>query len=382
VGTAPTAPGAYSAGDFKVGSWPVAKAGGVKLIDGRTMVAEQFNLTRSIVIDNVSRVMIHEKAGVQTLKHIAITNSGVSGKLGFYPLHFHMNGASVSGSVVEGVVVENGKFHAFVPHASHGITFRDCVAYNTKDAAFWWDPPGDKRDTSHNTNNVTWQHCLAALVHPASGDGGNTLTGFMLQAGSGNRCVDCTAVGVQGRKDSSGFRWPSQANQNAGGNVWNFAGNVAHNNRTHGIFVWQNDFGGHHIRDFIAYRCGDSGIDHGAYANTYTYEGVVIQEVGNASVQSHAVSNRHGPLRFLAVQSDAPLKIASHNVAGGPIDYMNIRVPAVIVNEKDKEPALHRFHDCALDPSLFQIEAIRPGTVIEIYEGASLKAKWSAGAWA
>ena len=101
--TSPTEPGRYALSDFHTGS-----PGVVTLADGRTIAAEQFNLTRSITIDNVSRIMFHMGAGRQVLKHIAVTNTGIAGKLAFYPIHFHLNGDRTRGSIIEGVVVENG----------------------------------------------------------------------------------------------------------------------------------------------------------------------------------------------------------------------------------------------------------------------------------
>src|SRR3989338_10373715 len=60
--------------------------------------------------------------------------------LGRYALHFHMSGENNRGVVVEGVVARDIGSHAFVPHASHGITFRDTLSYNTAETPYWWDP--------------------------------------------------------------------------------------------------------------------------------------------------------------------------------------------------------------------------------------------------
>ena len=369
--TAPAGVGEYGAGGFHAGSPEV-----VTMADGRSIAAEQFNLTRSIVIDNVSRFMFHLGAGRQVLKHLAVTNSGVAGELGFYPIHFHKNGDTTRGSLVEGVVVENGRFHAFVPHASHGITFLDCVAYNTTEHAYWWDSPPSDGDTSNDTRDVVWQHCLAALVSTPSK--GHRLAAFVLGASSGNRCIDCTAVAVQGGKNSSGFVWPEK-----GHGIWEFRGCVAHNNESNGIFVWQNTDTQNSINDFIAYRCGRAGVEHGAYVNSFKYVNLTISDTATAVI-SHALSAQGG-LVFDRVVTNCPLVIGKHSrPSSNPVVYSSCRFSQVVFEETvngDSEPGRHELIETGLQPQAIDVSAIHPDTVARIVERGQVVAEWSAGSW-
>ena len=374
--TAPAEHGRYGPSDFQAGS-----PGVMGLADGRSISAEQFNLTRSITIDNVSRIMFHMGAGRQVLKHIALTNSGTSGKLAFYPIHFHFNGNSSRGSIVEGVVVENGKNHAFVPHASHGITFLDCVAYNTIGDAYWWDAPPAKGDTSNDTHETVWQHCLAAIVNSPSESNHHRLAAFVLGDGLGNICIDCTAVGVGGGNNSSGFNWPEGRSS-----VWQFRGCVAHNNKSDGIFTWQNNPEAHRVEDFIAYRCGRAGIENGAYSNNFQYLNASLTDTGKGVI-SHALTRSEGggPLTFENVVSNNDLLIARHRFTSTfAVVFRACRFPKVVVNEvgdEAGEPSIHEMMDTGLQPASIDVSAIHPASIMRISEQGSVRWEWSGGAW-
>jgi hypothetical protein len=366
--TAPVDPGRFALSDFHTGS-----PGAVNLADGRTIAAEQFNLTRSITIDNVSRIMFHMGAGRQVLKHIAVTNTGIAGKLGFYPIHFHLNGNTTRGSIVEGVVVENGRNHAFVPHGSHGITFLDCVAFNIIGDAYWWDRPPGRNDTSNDSHDTVWQHCMAAYVVPSDL---TRTTGFYLGNGSGNRCVDSIAVGVQGQSQTSGFHWPEKAP-----GLWEFRACVAHNNVSAGIFTWQNNSDLHVIQDFISYRVGGAGIEHGAYANSYQYRNVVSTD-GSWAVRQHAVSDKEGPLVFESIVSNGRLLVDGHKSQEFlPVFYRSCRFIGVTYDEMGNSGSSHNIYEnCGLGPADFDLTGIKPTSVIEILQGGSPIHRW-AGSW-
>lgn len=232
--------------------------------DGKTQ-----NRTRDVVFRNLRRIMFHEGAGPSILKYFAVIDSGTSTK-GDYPIHFHLNGSSTAGTLVEGVVVINGKHHAFVPHGSYGITFRDTIAYNTSGAPYWWDPEESSADRS---NNILYDHALADGVTVGPGDeNGFRLAGFMLRAGNGNIVRNSAAINIKPPhiKDCAGFQWPEDADS-----VWGFTNNYSISpSGCHGIFTWQND-GNPHVID--GFRGG--GIDHGAYANKYAYRNVDVPYV-------------------------------------------------------------------------------------------------------
>jgi hypothetical protein len=322
--------------------------------------------------------MFHQGAGVQNLRWMHVLNCGVAGQLAFYPLHFHLNGHSTHGSVVEGVAVEGGKFRAFVPHGSHGITMRDCVAYRTQETAFWWDAPPDedKRDSVNNSNDTTWEHCLA--LHVLS-EGGVT-SGFQLGAGSGNRCVGSSASCIRGSKNASGFHWPGNANHNVGGNVWGFTNNVAHNNRDNGVYIWQNDGNHHVISDLTIFNCGRVGFEHGAYGNNYQMNRMLIQRSGADALGLHAI----GGIRYTDVLTDGLLRIHAHSLPNPTwVEFTRCKFTGVEYStaENQKEPSSIRFTDCGLTPAHFVMGGIHPDSLIEIVEGGALVASWARSAW-
>jgi hypothetical protein len=376
VAVASTVKGTTGVDAISTAVWPVT-ASSVTLIDGKKMVAEVMNLDRTIVIDGVSRIMFHMGAGKQTLKHIAVRNAGRAGDLGFYPVHFHKNGSTTRGSVVEGVVVENGDNHAFVPHGSHGISLTDCAAVNTTGTAYWWDGQETASDTSNYSEDTLYRHCIAAGVSKATSEDFR-LSGFVLRSGPNNSCIDCTTVGIDGNKDSSGFHWPEDADGAGGVNVWVFEDCVAHNNSVHGIFTWQNDGNAHRIDRFVAYHNGDSGIDHGAYVNDYVYADITLHENSEYSVQSHAVGGDK-TLIFEDLRSTDPLLIDEHTLEGSPVLYRRISVPRVIVNEEEGVKSHQIFEDSGLTPTDFDIQSIASGTVIEIIERGNVTSKYSGG---
>jgi hypothetical protein len=211
--------------------------------------AEVMNLTRNVRIEGTptgrTHVMITAQVP-QTITNVGVRYTGprqdwngdgiTDFVLGRYGLHFHMAHHGTHGSLVEGVVVRDSGSHAFVPHMSHGITFRNTISYNTFEEAYWWDD-------STVTDDTRYDHAIAALVRTDPAFRGFRLSGFELGRGSGNSVSDSTAVGVQGNIDASGFTWPESAN--AEPNTWEFTEAVSHNNKVDGIFVWQNTNGRH-----------------------------------------------------------------------------------------------------------------------------------------
>jgi len=266
-------------------------------VDGKWK-AEVLNLTRNVVIQGTetgrSHVMFNRTTQVQTIKAVEIRHMGprqsppgetyTLGVLGRYGIHFHMNGNNSDGTLVEDVVIHNTGNHAFVTHLSHGITIRDSISHDTFDEAFWWDT-----GASNATDNTTWDHNVASLVRrdmTAPTNKTFRLTGFWLSAGEGNVATDNVAVGIQDGVDSSGFEWP-EANEG----VWAFTGNLAHNNKDHGIFTWQNTGKFHEIEDFVAYHNGRAGVSHGAYKNPYVYKNMDLYGNKEAGFILHASSS-------------------------------------------------------------------------------------------
>jgi hypothetical protein len=169
-------------------------------------------------------------------------------------------------------VVHGAGSHAFVPHATHGITLANCVAYDTQAHAFWWD---DNRDAEVNdgndSNDVVIEDCLAMatkvdLSNPSA-------AGFYLSPGVRNTLRGCVAVGSM----ANGISWPAAC---CGGD-WTAQDNLGHNNRNAGWITYTNASERPTIERFTGYH-NNIGIDHGAYKNAFTYVGFDSSLTSNA----------------------------------------------------------------------------------------------------
>jgi hypothetical protein len=270
-------------------------------------------------------------------------------KLGRYSLHFHHNGKGSIGSVVDGVVVRNANFHQFVPHASHGITMKNNIAYDNKSGAFWWDQHDiDPNSDSHQT---VWDHNLVAKMRPR-GDFGHSL-GFFLPAGFDNKAINNTYVGATGlNEDYGGYVW---INGNVG--VWVFDGNVAHNNNSSAVRVWQNSSHIHPITNFAFYHNKYFGMNHGAYVNDYNYVNGHVYGNERGGLMSHANSNSAVLQRYENVVWDGAgitpsLIIAAESQLfhGQPTlfrgnTFQNYKDHAILVENTGDDPSLPKKFD-------------------------------------
>jgi hypothetical protein len=390
---APTA-----SGDFSVkystwgGGWSgIGAPAAITLLDGRVFQPEVVNLTRSITLKNLARFMFHMGAGPSTLKHIAVVDSGRKLDLGFYPIHFHMNGNTVHGSLVEGVVVENGANHAFVPHGSHGIHIKDCAAVAILDNPYWWDEGG--LGTPHFSEDIFYDRCLALGVVPGDPNGQDRfrLSGFNIGAAKRSMAIGCAAAAVQPGGEGSGFWWAGGSGNTIEG--WLFDGCVAHNNKDNGIAFWTNAEEPHLIQNFVGYRNGKYGVDHGAYLNAVRYHGMVLQENGaypdkpGGAVTLHSNSRASGPSpgqTFQDVLTDGELAIDSHALPTMAPTYQTRASYSRVrfFKEMNQEPSIQLFADCGLAPADFDLAEVNPNTVIELWESGQLLAKATGGAWA
>ena len=277
---------------------------------GRGVVAsaEVLNLTRNVVVEGTPTGRAHlfvQAAAPQELRSVAVRHvaprkpagRNTASVLGRYGVHFHMAQAGSVGSVVEGVVVTQAGGHAFVPHNSHGITFRDCISHDTYDEAYWWDGPN--RAPAAPSHDLLWERCVASLVKTDPANAGYRLAGFVLGVGDRNVARGCVAVGVKGNRESSGFHWQ----ENFEG-LWGFEDCVSHNNACHGIFTWQNSHAVHVITGFLGYHNGISGIEHGAYRTAYRYERSTLYGNGQAGITLHSHSTDKAAQRFVDLLCD------------------------------------------------------------------------------
>ena len=287
-------------------AWPVSDLGHVDPLL-RGVYPELLNLTRNVVIEGQpgarSHILIHTSQPVRhVVKYAEIKHMGprfetgkrthrgtravTRGYMGRYPLHFHMNMNRSRGSLVEGVVIRQSGHRAFVTHGSHGIRLEGTIAFDVFDSGYWWDPVkrGHAMSASHD---ITINRAVAALVKCDRGDAKcySQTAGFVFQDGSGNAVTNSVAVGVQGLRGAAGFSWPESADS-----PWTFENNLAHNNRATGIFVWQNNGApDHFVRGYTAYH-NDMGVHHGAYGNSYHYEGLTLVE-NRIGIRLHASSD-------------------------------------------------------------------------------------------
>ncbi|AUY48731.1 hypothetical protein [Streptomyces sp. CB01881] len=206
---------------------PRVSAGG-----GVTVGAEVLNLTRGVRVEGSAegRAHVHITSSRRAdVRHAALrwvgpraetgeTWRGPDGAvpvtapvLGRYGLHFHLLGDATRGTVVEGVVVRDAGNHAYVPHASHGITFRSCISHETWEDAYWWDGPPDTRTPQQPSDDIVYESCVASRTVLEPNPRAYRLTGFNLGAGTGGKALDCVAVGVQGADGASGFEWPENS---------------------------------------------------------------------------------------------------------------------------------------------------------------------------
>jgi hypothetical protein len=278
-----------------------------------------------------------------------------------------MCGDSTRGSLVDSVVVEQSGNRAFVPHASHGIAFRETVAYNVWDDAYWWDP-----GANNATNDILYENAAAFYVKTDPSFRGYRLAGFELGRGENNACVGCVAAGVQGNVNAAGFVWPEHS-----GSVWEFRDAVSHNNRTNGLFVWQNTSGNHDIDFFTAYGNGKAGVDHGAYLNGYRYTGGRLW--GNRTdVILHALSGNSRPLRFdgMLMGSDTSVTVEWHGlVSNTPTVFANNDLRgSIMINESRLNGGIIRFESSEskfdLKPDRFQVKSIKSKIQVSNSDGS------------
>lgn len=358
------------------------------------LTAEVLNLTRNVCIEGTgnggkepsengrAHIHIHELTVKPIISNVQLRHMGPRRRptvytekiLGRYALHFHMCGDITTGTLIDNVVVRDCGNHCFVPHASHGITFKNCITYNTFEDPFWWDLPiNNSTDPGNNSNNITFDKCIAAKILCDPPFRGYRLTGFLLGTGIGNVIRNCVTVGNQGNVNSSGFHWGEASNYMD--NLWVFEDNIAHNNKADGIFVWQNDPNNHKINNFVAYNNGNIGIEHGAYTNGYKYSNIRLfgNKVGivlHANTRGNVVLDYWYGMSFTNISSKDNLIITKHTLKGvGPVLFKECTFSEIIINEIASlqfAPGLFDFVNCNLLPDDFNIIRIEEGSLIRV----------------
>jgi len=350
-----------------------------------TVGAEVMNLTRNVRIEGTptGRAHVWSNSSVpQQISDVAIRYMGPrkSGKnvLGRYPLHLHMSGNGSRGSTIKGVVVRDSGGRAFVPHASHGVTFDGCVAHGILDEPYWWDGGGVDA-----TDDVVFSKCIASAVQASPNYSGARLAGFFLGEGQRNTIVDCSAFGVWGGQStagSSGYHWPEGATA-----AWTFARNIAHNVFGHGLTVWQNSGIVHDVHDFVCFFNGRTGLSIGAYINRYRFRNGYLYGNAYASIDIHSLSSEADhEARYESIHMDAfnyhahPVRISRNALAGGIVDVIGCTFArhtgaaiGHIPGGNDSTPTRIDVVDCTPDPSVFFGAGAKPESMIRVQNGAS-----------
>lgn len=270
----------------------------VTVRDGVTHHAEVLNLTRNVRIEGTAEgrahVILLDIENPQTISHVGLRHlgpqqrfaddegeEGMRGVTGRYSLHFHMAYDGSRGSVVDSVVAYDGGNHTFVPHLSNGITFRDCVAHDQAETAFWWDPATEEQYGDEvPTHDLLYERCVASHIQTTDGAEYDT-SGFILGTGRGNVARGCVATGILGSDESNpGYKWNPDSRDDV--NAWTFEDNLSHNNDGSSIYFWINGTPPTLIDRFTAYQ-DRHGIRAGSYTNLASYRDVTVyacKEVG------------------------------------------------------------------------------------------------------
>jgi hypothetical protein len=281
---------------------PLAHAHAAVVTDsGKQWTAEVANLTRNVRIQGTAtgRAHVFIRSSVpHCLRYVEARHLGPRNVqkghrraqlvLGRYALHFHHCYEGSRGTIVEGCAIYDTGNRVYVPHTSHGIAMRDNVAFNSLEAAFWWD-------FQESTHDTTWERNLIACV-AANGIDSSSM-GMTLGQGDGNVARGNVVVyGHHGDPHGhGGYVWDAN---NEG--VWTFENNLSHSNRT-GLFVWQNTGLNHTIVNHESYH-DYLAIFHGAYANAYTYTGGYVY---GGTVRMKATSGNASGVRFEKMTFDA-----------------------------------------------------------------------------
>ena len=325
----------------------------------------------------------------QTISNVAVRYMGPrkDGRsvLGRYGVHFHMAEDGTRGSTLTGVVVRDCNSHAFVPHFSFGITFRECISFNTVSAAYWWDrrvlePVRVEQHSSDypytSSKDIVYERCVAADVRGLNPDESYRLSGFSLNRGTGHKATGCVATGIQGGIETSGFMWPEN---NHG--KWSFEDCVSHNNAQLGLFIWQNS-DGTQLSSLIQ-RCSAyhnmTGIHHGAYRSFYLFEDCWCYGNTRAGVLLAAQSTLTDSSRYIAVHArrgrargSCPAGRSSQFHGGQPTNFedcrfLGARIACVGVTENQKKYDSEFFIDCTYEGNEFWLaDKLSPKTILEV----------------
>jgi hypothetical protein len=129
---------------------------------------------------------------------------------------------------------------------------------------------------------------------------------FVVSGDEGSGCVGCVATGnahIGSGSDAAGFSWAEGGSGRPEAFV--FSGNVAHNNNSHGSFIWHNGSNEEPAYEDNAFWSNEGfGLRFGAYGNAYRFVGFTALDNGEPSVGLKSVPNVDG-VRMSGLSIDA-----------------------------------------------------------------------------
>lgn len=349
------------------------------IVDGR-FAPEVANLTRNVAIEGTPQGRSHifiRSTQPSAISHVDIRHMGPrkDGEkiVGRWALHWHHCDTSQAGVVIDGVVVQGAGSHAFVPHTTHGITLRDCIAYDGQAHAFWWD---DNRDAevnhSNDSNDVVWEDCLALATKP---DPSNpNAAGFYLSPGVRNTIRGCVAAGSL----ANGVSWPAEC---CGGD-WIVDGVVAHNNGEAGWITYTNAPVQPMVEGVTSYH-NTIGLDHGAYKNGFTYAGfdLFANLVTGIALKARGTQNllifRDGAidqagLADYGIVNDRHSRDSIYYTRIERVSFAGCNVAGLGIIRPENEPELIELMDCVfLGNELWMASGVNPDSVVR-FRGAGV----------
>jgi hypothetical protein len=311
---------------------------------------------------------------------------------GRYACHFHHSGDGSRGSIIEGCIFRDCNNHCFVPHGSHGITFRNNIIYNVLEHAVWYD-------FGHRTHDALWENNLVVKVGYVAraldqdSDGAPTFGagGFVLGSGDGNVCRGNVAIGTSGDPRSAGaYIWPELRddadNTKQLEDSWEFENNTAINCPS-GLQVWQNNLHHHVVRNTTIINC-PVAIFHGAYANHYKYIGGKIVrgiiDVRAASVDTNRVRFEDididaAGLDYCVVLNEGPLLDDNPPAGVAPILFLhckftNFNKKAIIDQNPGPGWKYADVVDCGSGTVQYQVSSAA-------LSGETIRVQYGSGAW-
>jgi hypothetical protein len=301
---------------------------------------------------------------------------------GRYACHFHHSENGSRGSIVEGCIFRDCNNHCFVPHGSHGITFRNNIIHNALEHAVWYD-------FGHRTHDALWENNLVVKVgyvpraEDQDSDGAPTFGagGFVLGSGDGNICRGNVVIGTSGDPRAAGaYIWPELRddadNTKQLEDSWTFENNTAINCPS-GLQVWQNNLHHHIVRNTIIINC-PVAIFHGAYQNHYRYiggrivAGTIVVRAASATtnrVRFEEIDINASGLDYCVVIDEGPLN-GEAPVLFLKCKFSNFNKKAIINQNPGAGLKKVDVVDCGLPPEKYQVSGpALSGEIIRVQEG-------------